>query len=75
MIYRGMQNQKKEERGRCNDKSGYEANSLYILGLEHGIDMLSVVLCELKAVRENHPAVRDEMVMKMYGKENEIQRL
>jgi hypothetical protein len=29
--------------------------------------MLSVELAELKAVKENHPSVSDEMVLKMYG--------
>lgn len=63
MIYRGMQKQKKIERDRGRDKH----SNLYILGLDHEIDMLSVVLAELKAVKENHHSVRDEIMQKIYG--------
>ncbi len=63
IIVRGRQNQKKIERGRGKDKH----NRLYILGLGHEIDMLSVVLCDIDSIRRNVPSMSDEIVQKMYG--------
>jgi len=53
MIYRGIQRKRVAERQRCNQKSDYGNNALYIRGTSRD-QMLSVVLEELKAVKEDH---------------------
>ena len=63
IIVRGVQNRKKIERDRGKDKH----SSLYILGLDHEIDMLSVVLVKLQAIKKNHHSVSDAIVQRMYG--------
>lgn len=69
MIYQSMQNEKKVELDRCKkpEPDPYGARPLYVQRLENEIDMLSVIICKLQAVKENHHSVRDEMVQKMYG--------
>jgi hypothetical protein len=69
LIVNGKLKERKTELKRARNKTGdpYGSNPVYVEGLEHEVDTLSIIACEIEAIKRNHPAVRDEMVQKMYG--------
>jgi hypothetical protein len=69
LIVKGKLKERKVKLERARNKAGdpYGSNFVYIEGLQHDVDMLSIIICEIDAIKRNHPAVRDEMVKKMYG--------
>lgn len=44
-----------------------QASNFYILGLEHEIKALDVVMISINAIKRNDHSVSDEMISKMYG--------
>jgi hypothetical protein len=56
----------KLEIARNREGDPYGSNPTYIQDLEQAVDTLSQIWCEIQAIKNNHPAVRDEMVLKMY---------
>lgn len=68
MIILGMRKETKKKLDRSNgNKSPNDDNPLYILGLQHDFDTLSLVWTKIDAVKRNHYSVRDEIVLRMYG--------
>jgi hypothetical protein len=69
LIVVGKLKQKKMELERARNKDGdpYGTHPLYVDGLQQEVDTLSQIWCEIQAIKRNDPAVRDEMVQKMYG--------
>jgi hypothetical protein len=67
-IVKGKLKERKAKLEIAQNKAGdpYGSNPLYVDGLQHDVDMLSIIACEIDAIKRNHPAVRDEMVKKMY---------
>lgn len=61
-IPEGTITQKKKERDRGNDKH----SNLYIVGLDHEIDALSLVKSYLRMIKRNAPLMADKVVTKMY---------
>jgi hypothetical protein len=69
LIVKGKLKERKAELERARNKAGdpHGSNPVYVEGLEHEVDMLSIIACEIDAIKRNHPAVMDEMVQKMHG--------
>lgn len=63
LIIKSLIEQRKKERKNGEGKH----SNLYIEGLDHEIDMLRVVLCDIDAIRRNVPNMTDEKVQRMYG--------
>jgi hypothetical protein len=63
LIIKHTIGQKKKERKNSEGKH----SNLYILGLDHEIDMLRVIFCDIDGIKRNVPSMSDEMVLKMYG--------
>jgi hypothetical protein len=69
LIVKGKLKERKAKLERARNKTSdpYGSSPLYVDGLQHDVDMLSIIACEIDAIKRNHPAVRDEMIQKMYG--------
>ena len=58
LIIEGTISQKKKERERGKDKHG----NLYIIGLDHEIDTLSLIRSYIGMIKRNAPSMADEMI-------------
>lgn len=62
MIVKWELAEKKRKLGNSKQMSKF-----YILGLEHEIKALEVIMISIKAIERNHHSVSVEMISKMYG--------
>ena len=56
------------------ERSGERHSALYLEALHHEIDCLGWVWTKIDNIRRNVPAVSDEMIKRMYGRQYSTRR-